>query len=222
MKNMRKSISCAILLLSCFATAFAENSPDETALASHRALHNIVVCRDDRCLTLPATINGVCFETDINYVLSETAKDVKLEEAIRGIYKLRPAAEQANYYYNYVDLDGDGTKEIFVFLQGPFFSGTGGNSALLFKNQSGQYQLISQFTLVRNPILISKNKTNGWKNIILPVSGGGIAPFFAVLHFDGTGYQTNPSIAPKLGDGRADVEMALIANNLMRGGGIPL
>jgi hypothetical protein len=87
--------------------------------------------------------------------------------------------KEIRYFYNKIDLNNDKIPEIFVYLLGPYFGGTGGQGAAIFKIENGNYKLTDKFTLVRIPVIVSDNMTNGWKNLIMSVSGGGVKPFYA-------------------------------------------
>ncbi|MDU7440840.1 MAG: hypothetical protein E7L05_09740, partial [Clostridium sp.] len=78
--------------------------------------------------------------------------------------------------------------EIFVEVVGPFTSGTGGDSAVIYKDNNGTLEEISDFTLIRNPIIISDEKSNGWNDIIVEYSGGGAPKKYAILKYDGNKY----------------------------------
>lgn len=84
--------------------------------------------------------------------------------------------ENTRYYYNYVDLNGDGTDEIFAVVVGAYTSGTGGDSALwVLPNADMAVQ--QTFTLVRSPIIITDEATNGEefgaRGLVMECSGGG-------------------------------------------------
>lgn len=75
-------------------------------------------------------------------------------------------------YYNYVDLNGDGSNEIFAVAVGPYTSGSGGDSGMWLIPYAGM--TVSQsFTLIRTPIIVSDTTTNGAHEPILQRSGGG-------------------------------------------------
>lgn len=108
---------------------------------------------------------------------AETNPCPELEKAIVAYYELSEE-ERANtsYVYNWVDLNDD-TEEIFAVITGPYTSGTGGDSAVwgcLFK---GKFQIYQSFTLIRTPVIITQEATNGLPNgakgIIVRRSGGG-------------------------------------------------
>lgn len=156
---------------------------------------------------------------DILYLYSETKRDVQLEKAFAKAYGLKQD-DEVRYYYNRMDLNGDGKLETIVYLSGPTLYGSGGCSAIIFKQVNGDYEKLSQFTLVNTPIIISNNKTNGYKDIIMYVNGGGIDPFYALLKFDGTAYPSNPSIAPPLNRDANISGIAVISDDLTKNLGI--
>lgn len=156
---------------------------------------------------------------DILYLYSETQKDPQLERAIARVYDLN-SNDDVRYYYNRLDLNGDGRLETIVFLTGPKLCGSGGCSAVIFKQENSQYEKLSEFTLVNTPIIISNKKTNGYKDIIMQVSGGGIEPFYAHLRYDGVTYPSNPSLAPPLPRDARVSGIAVISDDLNENTGI--
>lgn len=163
--------------------------------------------------------DGIDF-SQVNYVPSETEKDQKLEDAFAEVYDLKHGEDQVRYYYNRIDLDGDDQPETFVYLVGPAVCGSGGCSALIFKSQDDDYELVSRFTLVRNPVIVSQNKTNGWNDMIMQVSGGGVESFFAQIKYDGEKYPLNPSVQPKVEPNTKVAGTAIIADNISKNMGI--
>lgn len=109
---------------------------------------------------------------------AETNPCPEPEKAIVAYYELSEE-ERANtsYVYNRVDLNGDGTEEIFAVITGPYTSGTGGDSAVWGRLYNGNFQIYQTFTLIRIPVIITKDATNGLPNgakgIIVRQSGGG-------------------------------------------------
>lgn len=147
----------------------------------------------------------------VEYKSSETQGNENLEKAI-GDYLEYNKDEDGKlvYYYNKVDLNGDGKCEIFVYLVGEIVSGTGGSTALIINQEN--YEVISKFTLVQNPIIISKEKTNGWNDIIMQVFGGGSEFSYVKMEFDGEKYPSNPSTSPKLEEKSVIEGVAIISN----------
>jgi len=165
--------------------------------------------------------HGIDFSS-IKYIHSETKRDIQLEKALVEAFDLEQYGGNVRYYYNKVDLDEDGNPEIFVYLVGPPVCGTGGCSSAIFKQENGEYRLLSRFSLVNNPIIISNKKTKGYKDIIMYVSGGGIESFFAQIKYDGTTYPSNPSIEPKINVGTKLEGIAIIADDITKNSGIEL
>lgn len=100
------------------------------------------------------------------------------------------------YIYFHEDLNDDKKDEILVFLWGDNYSGTGGGTLMIFNNK---YDLISRTTVVNMPIIISKNKTNGYKDIMVKVEGGGVYKgFYSLLKYENKRYPLNASMQEKV------------------------
>lgn len=126
---------------------------------------------------------------NIKGILSEAVSNSELEKALIDEFDLTDEqAKETRYYYNYVDLNGDGKNEIFAEVVGPYTSGSGGDSAAIFNDNNGILEEIDDFTLVRNPVIISSNKTNGWNDIIFESSDNGTNKKYVVLKYDGKDY----------------------------------
>ncbi|MTI69269.1 MAG: hypothetical protein FH751_03295 [Firmicutes bacterium] len=162
---------------------------------------------------------GIDFSS-LEYICSEKKKDRFLEKALEQAFDLIKGEDKIRYYYNKVDLNDDGVYEIFVYLVGFPVCGTGGCSAAIFKQENNDYVLLSKFSLVNNPIVISDTKTNGFKDIIMYVSGGGIESFFSKIKYNGKTYPSNPSIQPKVKPGTKVDGIAIISDDITKNPGI--
>jgi len=101
------------------------------------------------------------------------------------------------YSYAEVDLNGDGVKEVVVYLTGRDWCGTGGCNTFILARAGSSYKIVTEMTITRPPIRVLANSTHGWHNIGVWVVGGGIQPGYeAELPFDGKTYPTNPSVPP--------------------------
>jgi hypothetical protein len=85
-----------------------------------------------------------------------------------------------------IDLNADGKDEYFVRFMSSYFCGTGGCTFLLLDRYA---EVINKFTVMDASIYISKDKTNGWKKLIVQSEGK-----FKELLFDGKNYPSNPSV----------------------------
>jgi hypothetical protein len=106
---------------------------------------------------------------------------------------------EARYLSAFVDLNGDGKQEAIVYLLGNDFCGSGGCSVLVLTPQDSSYNVVTETTISRPPIRILATKTNGWSDLSVSVSGGGIKNAYdAKLSFNGKKYPSNPTIPPAL------------------------
>ena len=132
----------------------------------------------------------------------ETVPDKTLEAAI---LKASPSytrkVEWGRYVYSRVDLNGDGRDEVFAYLLGSFFCGTGACNLLLFTEGEGGYVLVNEFPISRVPVIVAAEKTGGWNDLLRLESGGGAAASYVRHTFDGKRYvereRTPGGTAPK-------------------------
>ena len=125
-----------------------------------------------------------------------TEPDAELESAIlralpdytREVVGVEGGVGPGRYVYGRVDLDGDGRDEVFVYLLGSFFCGTGGCNLLLLKSPEEGYSLVNNFPISRLPVMVSGERTAGWSVIYRRESGGGAPPSIVKHTFDGTRY----------------------------------
>ncbi|WP_281811106.1 hypothetical protein [Vallitalea longa] len=68
---------------------------------------------------------------------------------------------------------------------------------------------------MNNPIIITDNKTNGYRDIVMDVYGGGINRFYAIMKYDGNSYPSNPSVEPRVERGTKVEGTAIIADDLL-------
>jgi len=166
------------------------------------------------CLARTGVNNSILFTGELaqidrtQSILSETVRDVELERAIlpANTYYDNKSIEifgsHARYYYNKIDLNGDNKAEVLVHVVGPTFCGTGGCTTLIFKSVGQNYQLVSEITVSRLPIIVTNQKTNGWNDLILNARGGGRGPAgnsgLYLVRFNGRTYPEAPDRGIKL------------------------
>lgn len=125
----------------------------------------------------------------------ETKRDSDLEAAIlraspdytQEIVDIG-GGKKARYVYGRVDLNGDDNDEVFVYLLGSIFCGTGGCNMMLFTEGKDGYSLVNDFPISRLPVIVSAEKTGGWNNLVRLESGGGAPPTYVTHIFDGKHY----------------------------------
>ncbi len=72
----------------------------------------------------------------------------------------------------------------------------GCETLILFRSKRA-FKLLSTIGLTRPPIIASANSTQGWRNLVVFVAGGGILPgYYAELRFDRGTYPQNPTVQP--------------------------
>lgn len=103
---------------------------------------------------------------------------------------------EAHYFDATVDLNGDGRPEVVAYVAGPMVCGTGGCPVFIFTPAEEGYRLVGSLSVVQPPVRVSTASSNGWRDLVVGIGGGGVAAGNAVLKFDGTSYPTNPTVAP--------------------------
>lgn len=100
------------------------------------------------------------------------------------------------YSAAFVDLKDDGSREVIVYLMGPW-CGSGGCSSLILVPEGDSYKIVTETTVTQLPIRVLSTKTNGWHDLGVWVQGGGIQPGYeARLRFNGRKYPSNPTVLP--------------------------
>jgi len=130
---------------------------------------------------------GVALETDSDEAI-EAAILRAVPDYTREVVELEGGVGPGRYVYGRLDLDGDGRDEVFVYLLGSIFCGTGGCNLLLLESAEEGYSLVNDFPISRLPVIVSEQRTEGWNDIFRPESGGGAPPTFVKHTFDGERY----------------------------------
>ncbi len=143
-------------------------------------------------LTEPTTIEteqptSVESESDEDAILLDRIenfilRDYLTERDLRTISK-----DERKLQLHQIDLNNDGTKEIFVNLSSIYFCGTGGCTVLLLDDQ---LRPITEFTVTQTPIYVEETIENGW-NVLMVQSEGK----WRKLSYDNGTYPSNPSVA---------------------------
>jgi uncharacterized protein len=131
----------------------------------------------------------------------DPALQSELRKAIASYMQSQKAPTDITHKFlsDFIDLNGDGAPDALVIFYSSYWCGTGGCNMLVFQGQKDKtFRLVSKTSLIRPPLTASDRKTNRWRDLIVDVSGGGIAPKKVALQFDGKKYPFNPSILPSL------------------------
>jgi hypothetical protein len=160
---------------------------------------------------------------DIKYQSAKTTPDPEIEQAIvESLDGNRTALQKTRYYYDRVDLNGDGNSEALVYLSGSYTCGSGGCMMLVLTPAGQRYQMVSKMTLVQAPVIVSEEKSAGWNDLVLEVSGGGAEKHYARMQFDGSAYPGNPSTAPEVAPNTTINGTAVMNDGTSAEGGIAL
>lgn len=123
------------------------------------------------------------------------ADDEALRTALEA--QIPDGIPDVRYFRSFVELNGDGRDEAIAYLVGPQVCGSGGCDTFVFSETDAGYRLVCEIGLTRPPIYAAPDKTNGWRDLVVFVAGGGILPgHFVRLRFDGNRYPGNPTVAP--------------------------
>ena len=130
-------------------------------------------------------------------VYSEDATFDALADFLAAYYQIpEEELEETRYYYNYVDLNEDGTKEIIALTVGETTSTSMGECVLVLSQEGTDFTVISDLRNVRTPVVISDELTDGWHDLIYYVYGGGQEAGYLKCHYMGAdGYQSTEEIS---------------------------
>ena len=172
-------------LLACGSGAKNSTADSATAGADTAAAALAAMPDPDTTDSIPASQYG------INSSSEQTARLVRL--TLQDLFKkdlqedLIPKESRRFVFFEY-SLNDDARKEIFVGLIGPYFCGSGGCTMYLLDSQGN---VITRFTVVDYPVVISNQLSHGWRDLII-YSGGKNR----LLKFNGKTYPSNPSVQP--------------------------
>lgn len=136
-------------------------------------------------------------------VLPRDPEDHVLNAAIEDYLKAIKAPLFTRYDFTRVDLDNDGRRDALVMMKGPhhYWCDANGCTMAIFAAANDHFTFTSEIFPVRGPLYVSENMTQGWRDIIVRVSGQSYAKAKDVaLQFDGTRYPRNPFFQPAMPD----------------------
>ncbi len=104
----------------------------------------------------------------------------------------------AQYDFARIDLNGDGARDALVLFRLPYtyWCGAGGCTMAVFEARGDEFILRSEIQNVRGPVMVSPQKTAGWRDIVLRLSGVNMPDRNVVLQFSRGAYPVNPVTAP--------------------------
>ncbi|MCC6597967.1 MAG: hypothetical protein IT559_04185 [Alphaproteobacteria bacterium] len=107
-----------------------------------------------------------------------------------------PVASTYDFYRTY--LDSDGRRDALVLFQTPYgyWCDMHGCTMLVLKASDDNFALINAVQPVREPLYISQEQSNGWKNLVMRVSGRWDKAKDVAMLYDGEEYPHNPAALP--------------------------
>jgi hypothetical protein len=127
--------------------------------------------------------------------------DHQLVEAINNYILERKGPAFSRYEFTRIDLNEDGLREGLVLMKGPYQYWCGPDGCLMgvFKAHNGGFNLLNEVTPVRGPLIVSEEKSNGWKNLLIKITGRDfIRAHDVILRHNGTNYPSSPILQPKV------------------------
>lgn len=126
----------------------------------------------------------------------EKKGEVAIERSIaRSFDRDSSNLEGTQYFYNRVDLNGDGEPEVLAYLRGPRTCSSNGCLLLVLQRDGNRYAVISRIYMAWSPVVVTANRSNGWSDLVLRVeaSGGGAGRYRRIA-FDGKSYRQEDAL----------------------------
>lgn len=134
----------------------------------------------------------------------------ELHAALNGYLQVRDggadskAVAATSYRSHLADLNGDGRQDALVLMLGRAWGGTGGQTMFIFKGGAEGFQFVSRMTCVSLPmpgsVCVTNERSEGWRDLAIRVSGGGAKAKFVRMCFDGQRYPLNPTVLAPMED----------------------
>ncbi|PCJ99905.1 MAG: hypothetical protein COA45_03590 [Zetaproteobacteria bacterium] len=138
---------------------------------------------------------GSAFLPIIEPEMRQDLDDGHIKDAVQNYLKLRNAPPFTQYDFMRVDLNTDGWRDALVYLNAPYgqWCYVGGCTILVLHAQENDFRITSEISPIRTPLYISETYSNGWRDIIVHISGRTEKAKDVVLRFNGLQYQGTPT-----------------------------
>lgn len=155
----------------------------------------------------------------VEFIESEVMRDNLIERTIEKEFLLDPEEDKVTYLYNKVKLKDSDSYQILVYLEGPRFCTERGATLAVLDKINNEYKIISKISNATSPIIISEERTNGYRNLILKVLDNDREDF-RVLKFNGNAYPLDPIKEERIKKGKKIKGIAAISDDLFYTRGI--
>lgn len=106
-----------------------------------------------------------------------------------ALQKIDADIKPDHYEIARADLDADGKEDVLALMNGKSsYCGSGGCTLFILKGNGKGFTSLGSVKVVNAPIYLSKGVTNGYRDLVVTVRGGGATPGLASLEFDGKSY----------------------------------
>ncbi len=186
---MKKLIYGIVVGTLIFGIMGCSNGTNNKA-ANNKDVNNTTVTSENDENTTGGELDKLSINIENEY--SEREKNTDIEKLIMDTFEITDDIKKdTKYYYNYVDLNNDGSAELIAYVIGPSTTGTGGSSILIAEKQDDNWNVKQTLNLISQPIIISDNLENGMKEIIVSNSDSedGKEPYIK-LKYTADGYQS--------------------------------
>ncbi|PCJ02829.1 MAG: hypothetical protein COB14_01025 [Alphaproteobacteria bacterium] len=118
--------------------------------------------------------------------------------AVQDYLKQKHAPPFSQYDFMRVDLDKDGWQDALIYITTPYgkWCDINGCTLLVLQAKEDKFIPAGEIFSLRSPFYISDTLSEGWRNIIVRVSGRTEKAKNVVLRFDGTEYHGNVATLP--------------------------
>lgn len=165
-------------------------------------MRKIILC----VIVLFLTVGGY-----VNVSASNNLSNKRNENLKTAIFNQVKVKDNSNRFMVFnEDLNGDGWNEAIVYLWGPDFTTSFGDTVLIFNEAYGEFEYLSKVISINMPIVISSTKSNGYNDIVVNVSGGSIKKsYYSILKNEDGRYPLNPVVQPKANITQSNVKRVL-------------
>lgn len=127
--------------------------------------------------------------------------DEKLAMAVSHLVHQQNGPPNSVYDFERVDLNGDGKREGIVLFKLPHthWCGWDGCGMAVFEaTDDDEFVPVATISNVRGPIYVPNTENEGWRDIIVRISGTNMPDKNIVMKYDGNSYPQSPMLAPTL------------------------
>ena len=101
-----------------------------------------------------------------------------------------------------VDLNGDSRDDALVLMQSRRYCSAFGCKVLVFQNTGEGYLLTSEMRLGRTPMIAANTRTNGWRDLVAPMTTSRAGMQLVMLQHSDDGYPADGERAPVVSPNR--------------------